>query len=184
MLPFHKVNWHVTSHNPDHPHMRLTPSSRPNEDTCNPELKHWTPKFNTKPKCDALQPWLLYLDFPSAPVFLLLSYCFSCPLIVYLVVLLLFMIWTPCLIVLLLFHCKCTSLCYFHLVSCLVSLKTIKSQCHVTIPQFVYWNNLTLASIQLRKCAHSDSCLLHLFLESQTSLLYSEPQTLVQINLR
>ena len=41
------------------------------------------------------------------------------------------------------------SLCSFHLVSCSVLLETIKSQCHVSIPQFEYRNHLALASVRL-----------------------------------
>ena len=57
---------------------------------------------------------------------------------------------TPCSIVSHLFHFHMYLLCSFCLVSCSVLLETIRSQCHVTILQFVYWNCLALSLAWLR----------------------------------
>ena len=43
-----------------------------------PNIKLQTPKHNPELKCDTLWPWPLHLDFPSAPICFLLSYCSCC----------------------------------------------------------------------------------------------------------
>ena len=111
-----------------------------------PNVKLWTPKCNPEPDCDTLWPWPLHFGFP---------FCTRRFLIVLLF--LLFLLshmfhdsYTPCSIVLHLHRSKCTSLWPFCLVSCAISLETIKSQCHVSIPQFEYWNHLALSLTRLR----------------------------------
>ena len=163
----------VTSHSPDHSHNSC--STQWNGDMCKLRtlnIEYQTPKCNPKLNCDTLWPWPLHLDFPSAPVCFLLSYCSCCSRSH-------ICSMTPVPLTLLSRTCSVPIVPRYDpsVLSHVVSLKAIKSQCHVTIPQFKYRNcqALSLAWLRLVLALTLSLVSCTIILSFSSSCLNSEP---------